>query len=340
MSWYDKPEDRLEVWRPFNSLADVREVEQLLGMAAIRAGQRGDLVGAIRYFDDIAFVSRATRAQETMLGKWMADGMDALECDAVRHLAMILPRRAMTAEEEAGMKRIIGDLLDDQLRNRTLLRAVQREKVVMLWYARHLEQTRMVWGKGELPIGGWEKLLQVIGRPYWAQQRIAALKDYDLFASAATSKWVMGKSGTIGVWLMSRGNSMLQPAEYIRYLAGDFVFSPMAHFRVLMDRRISATALAMGAYRMQHGDWPAKLEDLAGEFPKEMVVDPYSPSGGTFGYRFGADPYVYSVFENGKDDTAASPPTRKDAENWTAADFCVYLTAAPAASQPATDESK
>jgi hypothetical protein len=68
-----------------------------------------------------------------------------------------------------------------------------------------------------------------------------------------------------------------------------------AHIRMLL------CALALRCYRLEHGELPAALADLAPEYLPEVPVDPFSD--GPFVYRRQDGQYVlYSVGPDGHDD--------------------------------------
>ena len=75
--------------------------------------------------------------------------------------------------------------------------------------------------------------------------------------------------------------------------------------RAAINLRLTEIALALGAYRTDHGQYPNELRALLPRFLPQLPNDPYSD--GDFRYRRQGDGYVlYSVGPNGKDDTG--PP--------------------------------
>jgi hypothetical protein len=60
--------------------------------------------------------------------------------------------------------------------------------------------------------------------------------------------------------------------------------------------------LALHAYRLEHGHYPASLAELAPAYLKKLPDDPFALQG-TFQYRLDSNNYVlYSVGPDGKDD--------------------------------------
>ncbi len=62
-----------------------------------------------------------------------------------------------------------------------------------------------------------------------------------------------------------------------------------------------AVALALQAWRAEHGDPPPGLSALVPEYLSEVPADPFTPRR-TLGYRPGRQPVVYSVGPDGEDD--------------------------------------
>jgi hypothetical protein len=92
------------------------------------------------------------------------------------------------------------------------------------------------------------------------------------------------------------------------------------HHRVRLERRLAAVTLAARLYRLDHGGaWPASLDALAPHYLPRVPADPFDAAGKPLKYVVipkgqpdGTDrPIVYSVADDGADDTAAgrgAPP--------------------------------
>jgi hypothetical protein len=100
-----------------------------------------------------------------------------------------------------------------------------------------------------------------------------------------------------------------------------WIISTTAH-NVLLNRALEVTAmaaLAVERYRLEHQQWPVRLEDLNTELPN----DPYT--GEPLRYRrIDNGVIIYSVGENGKDDNgvrASDPGSPVEADDW---DFQLY----------------
>jgi hypothetical protein len=107
--------------------------------------------------------------------------------------------------------------------------------------------------------------------------------------------------------------------------------------RGVADARLAATALAIRLYQHDHaGQRPPTLAALVPDYLPSVPDDPMGPAGTKIGYV--ADPvapYVYSVGENGGDDSAGAPnvpPWRPDAKSdrYKSPDLFLNLTRANA----------
>ncbi|MBN2563732.1 MAG: hypothetical protein JXQ75_22675 [Phycisphaerae bacterium] len=75
------------------------------------------------------------------------------------------------------------------------------------------------------------------------------------------------------------------------------------HFRIMAERRMAATALAIRLYELDHRGRPASLDELVPNYLEALPQDPFAAGGRTFGYKPDASPPIlYSVGSDGLDD--------------------------------------
>ena len=91
----------------------------------------------------------------------------------------------------------------------------------------------------------------------------------------------------------------------------------VAEDRAAITMQLTQLALPLGAYRTEHGEYPAELAKLVPEYTPELPKDLYS--GADFRYKRQGKGYVlYSVGPNGKDEGGRSrfmdPPPGEDEE--------------------------
>lgn len=78
------------------------------------------------------------------------------------------------------------------------------------------------------------------------------------------------------------------------------------YFQIIARRRMTATALAIRLYEIDHGQRPETLAALVPEYLPAVPVDPFSAEGEAIRYiPQGPHPRLYSVFLNGRDDGGA-----------------------------------
>jgi hypothetical protein len=108
------------------------------------------------------------------------------------------------------------------------------------------------------------------------------------------------------------------------------------HFRGLAERRAAALILALRLYQLDHaGSLPATLAGLVPLYLPAVPLDPMADHK-VFGYSgpAAAHPYVYSVGDDGKDESASTQPIRAvppgidaddDIDPWLCRDAVFYL---------------
>ena len=124
--------------------------------------------------------------------------------------------------------------------------------------------------------------------------------------------------------------------DYTRILSTDVVGSNAGiaieqDIRVRMERRLTAVALAVRLYRVDHGErFPPSLEALVPQYLPQVPVDPAAPNGRPLRYLVmkgglpdgGDRSIVYSVGTDGVDSTAEVGPVRAGLPNQPVYDYC------------------
>jgi hypothetical protein len=92
--------------------------------------------------------------------------------------------------------------------------------------------------------------------------------------------------------------------EEMRRLQGNYESSAINHYLTLANLRMSAVALAVREYRLDHGDrLPATLEELVPNYLPQVPDDPMAAAPAKLIYKPAHQPpIVYSVGRDGKDD--------------------------------------
>ncbi len=77
--------------------------------------------------------------------------------------------------------------------------------------------------------------------------------------------------------------------------------------RHIAQKRVTAIAVELRRFYLQHGRWPEHLKMLAGELPPETFIDPVSGTAFAYGLD-GDDFYLYSLGRDGIDDGGRFDP--------------------------------
>src|SRR5439155_3042658 len=96
---------------------------------------------------------------------------------------------------------------------------------------------------------------------------------------------------------------------YRQILGSSLNRAALTDFRVSAERRFAAVSLAARLYALDHaGRYPPSLNALVPDYLPALPADPFAADGRAVGYLIaenGKRPIVYSVDENGRDDTNA-----------------------------------
>ncbi|MDP6633324.1 MAG: hypothetical protein QGG42_00315 [Phycisphaerae bacterium] len=97
------------------------------------------------------------------------------------------------------------------------------------------------------------------------------------------------------------GNMLLKPLSSLFAPSLDRVY--VYHYGILASRRMSAAAIAVRMYQVDHGRRPETLGDLVPDYLAEVPQDPMDEPGRTIRYANDPDmPRIYSVGADGADD--------------------------------------
>jgi len=138
------------------------------------------------------------------------------------------------------------------------------------------------------------------------------------FVAAGTAEnWTEVRAPTLEVTnkLSLRGLTRLHSAILLPSLDR----AVQIHFRLIGERRLTATVIAMRLYELDHGRRPETLDALVPEYLAAVPRDPFHLGGGPIGYlRDDEAPRLYCAGTNGIDENGLlvwSSPTRLDHES-------------------------
>ena len=334
-----------------------RRLADLLAADLLLAHEAGNDARAVKRAAQILFVSRAVDQQPALISHLVANGIAALAAERVVQIAPTLRIAAIDGEPLADAERkvsadplevqaLIATLLAQDANNQGLARSMRGERMMLLdtstaFVAGDFSQTQagptsappdmsesakrnlfgyavkpMVLSDAQLLIGYMSRSVVATGAPTWPTARlrlparppeVAKHPKFHLFAS------------------------MLIPSL-------DRIF--MHQFQVRTDMTLAATSLAIRRYTLNHdGAFPSQLADLSPLYLPAVPVDPMTAgtplrfdSGNQFGSTHPGDPIIYSVGENGTDESGSEQPLRKTLQvldRWEMQDVVVHLKQQP-----------
>src|SRR5688500_11860445 len=313
-------------------LYQTRRLANILRAAALHAAQRGDHAAAVEYVLDFEPLMRSLDDQPFLITHLVRIGVEAVAADAVAEIARELEiaggpggggRRGGAPVPATGVssparreqvRALLALLLDDQPRQSSFTAALEGERAA------------------QMDVGVSVATRTYLVRPAIQMDTVTLVKEGEqLLAAAAAADWSVGQKLMPPVPVVTGPRTTAHVvSQMIRPALGRAV---LTSYRGAAQSRLAATSAAIRMYQRDHGgERPATLGALVPDYLPAVPLDPMATNGATIGYV--ADPiapYVYSVGDNGKDDSAASPPWRPDKTTvspYKAMDLFVSLTRA------------
>jgi hypothetical protein len=324
-------------------LSRSHHVSNLLHDAALHAHVHGDDVEAIERTRDARHLAAALDAppasfQAHLLGVYSIEGgalyrlqiitpsltvAPAGDDDAAGHIPLPIPsnpavRPAARPAMRSQVRALIAELLDEREPLDGLRRAFAGERAIQFdvaesfatgaWLLRpmfEIDAARVARARAALAAGA--------AAPDWPAAKSALAHEPLLWRTPQTN---LGT--TMGTSKPTRP-AMNSPIDYTQILSSDVCSTPAADraisydLNARADRRLSAAALAVRLYRVDHADqFPPSLEALVPAYLPFVPSDPFVTNGAPIRYVIlpgalpdGRDrPLVYSVGSDGRDDTA------------------------------------
>lgn len=276
-----------------------RMLAKLLIAKAQSQRAHGDLCSATEILGDELAHAQALSRDPSLVSHSVANAQHALIVDQVEWISFQVPK---DCEEQCDT--FLCHLLDEARFRDALRQCMLAERMWRIdsitWLANHEASPLPMWTAKQTP--WWAK---VIGYPVVPA---FVLDGLDLIAF---SNDMLGVSQAD---TLPYARSLVQSPE-IRKDALGFVLQPFTrlarpshriltfHFRLLAQRRMAATALAIRLYELDHGHRPETLDELVPDYLPSVPLDPMAEGETPIGYLPHAErPILYSVDENGIDD--------------------------------------
>ena len=293
---------------PLAHLNELRMLANTLGDAALYAHAHGDDVASLETVRDVRHAARSSGAPPLLITSLVGIGVDAL---ALARLAEMAPGLQVTEQEvspaekaaafpttapvdpprgasAADVRALIAELLDERDPPGDIRRGVAGERAVNVGMVEDLGRSaRLV-------------------APMFKLDLIKMIRDFNTTIDAAGKPTWPAAKATLG--------KLPPPAGPLaRVLMPSLGRAVETEFRVRCERRMVAVALAVRMYHQEHGAWPATLEALVPKYLPHVPGDVFAADGSALRYLVipggrpdgGDRPVVYSVADDGNDDTAA-----------------------------------
>ncbi len=147
-----------------------------------------------------------------------------------------------------------------------------------------------------------ERVWTLLFMPAWRTDGLRSFRYMSELANAVRSPTYSGAHLVPPVEGCSHGpRALLRP--FTCMILPEYDSSILIQYRLIAERRMAATALAMRLYELEHGHRPLGLAELVPDYLPAVPLDPFSDADMPLGYRPEASPpALYSVNRDGKDD--------------------------------------
>ena len=358
-----------------------RHLANIVSDAALRAHLHGDDATALETVRDVRHQARVVSREHFLVSYLVGIGVENIALYKLQIIATGLkigpddetappppgspgamsllpatqPAAAPRPASRAQVQQLIAELLDDEHWREAMKRSLADERAntidTGLWFGR---QSRLLRPAFELDV----VRLADDYRPYLraAEQSTWPAAAQVITAAGKVTARPPAKHYLFGVGPAAPANARRPVINYARLLSDSDLQGSggrviMQDMRTRQQRRMTAVSLAAQLYRADHGGaWPASLQDLVPKYLPSVPADPFSPQGAPLRYLLargalpggGDRPVVYSVGDNGRDDTpdaSALPPAPhfgwyRWRDNYL--DLARWAPPAPPATMPAT----
>jgi hypothetical protein len=319
-------------------LGEQRNVAELCRLASLHERINGNHAAAMEYLRDAMVVGRAVDRQPFYVGHLVAVAVNAMAAANLGDMAPELKIKAGPDDGAGGaatpeqVRAAIAELLDDRSLEAGIRQGIRGERVGLLDTARLLADRKLDLNT----VAGGGGMAPPLPRPMiLADARIMAqyMTDVQKAYAGATDFPTYAKAGPPIPPEIDKNRTFHLLAATLLPASDAFV---VQQYRVLADRRLAATALALRLYAAEHaGNYPESLDELVPNYLPALPKDPFATGGKPLSYSTAADPkepIVYSVGQNGTDgggSTAPNNPRRAGISRWETDDVVLRMRPKP-----------
>jgi len=293
----------------------LRQLANISRAAALHAAQRGDHAEAVEHVLDMMPILRSLDDQPFLVTHLVRTGIGALAADTTEQLAHELQiagddgkppalpttQPATRPASRQQVRALIAALLDDEAQRAAFQESLRGERAA------------------QVDIGLTLSRRAHLVRPALELDTAQLADDGErLVAAAGATNLPTARTGLPGVPTINGPRTVAHVvSQSIRPALGR---AYLTIHRGVADARLAATALAIRMYQHDHaGQRPPTLAALVPDYLPSVPDDPMGPAGTKIAYVADPEaPYVYSVGDNGADDSAGAPnvpPWRPDAKS-------------------------
>ncbi len=315
------------------SLSDTRRLAKVAAAAALAEYAAGDDAAAFATVRDaLALARQADDNNPFLISRLVAVACEALATDTLAFLVaqvevddappqpLVRRRVARVPATRAQLLELRDRLLDEVAFSRGLRAAMQGER-------------SMIWDTMSLVLAGRQPLVGFGPAPATSRLELLFRRAvYDPAIRLELWRMLVALEPFVAAGTAENGTKVCAPALVVpdkRSMRGLTRFysaillpsldrSVEIHFRQIGFRRLTATAIAIRLYELDHRRRPETLAALVPEYLPAVPRDPFRADGGPIGYlRDDEIPRLYCVGSNGLDENGLlvwSSPTQLDPE--------------------------
>ncbi|HEX4056138.1 MAG TPA: hypothetical protein VHX86_17895 [Tepidisphaeraceae bacterium] len=253
---------------PPNYLSPTRQLACLIGDAIEYAHLRSNDAEAIRYTFDLFHLADCVDQRGFLIGELVGVGIKAIAADRIQAIAPDLQVQgdsdARHAAPRAAVMQLINHLLDDKQELRSRKEAMIAERALDFDHAMLVRDKATVL-RPMLDLDA----VRVLGK---SEHLVQAMSQSNYPAAMALDGAAYANSNAIRLSRMG-SETVAHPTQLIQI-----------EFRSVAERRVTAVSLAVRLYRADHGQWPASLKILVGQYLPSVPEDPFSATHQPIGY--------------------------------------------------------
>jgi len=290
-----------------------RDLAKLLMLTAIHRHQTADDAEAVESIRDMLALARHVEDGEPFLMTHLVRvAIDALATQAVEDICRdlrVAPAGVLPGDGSAPRQTVlalIAELLDERSLQTGGQMAMYGERLLQLDCVQRLTAGQLGLLAATKSPSALERVALLVMAPAWKLDGLGMLERTTRLAEAIVAdNWPDAQSK-----LPARQPAASGPVAAVRLISS--VMEPsldravLIHFRVRVERRLAATALAIRLFEIDHGRRPSSLTALVPHFLAAVPSDPFATANTPVRYLPDTtSPRLYSVGSNGVDDGGA-----------------------------------